>query len=170
MNPADVPKRDWNLYFNGVYMLHEEHGPCYLRYGGDFLQVTPSNDRTAQMMLKNKTDLRKLHVWWPRSGAYNTPNGEAIHIARQASRCMKKSASANHYNVRWGNQGASMFNCLARGPNYLTWPVGKDMLVNGACKSVAVARDLIEVLANRRVITVAAVVRVVGCEEGASFD
>lgn len=145
MNVAQVPARDWNLYFNKVYMY----------YGDELVMVEPSReDGRSTLYLRpegeigkhiwRKADLRMLKVWWPRPGAYNY-RGTAAYIARKATRCMRKSCCPRtHYYFKYGGGiEGEIIRYLKRGPNHMSWPTAKESLDSGAMISVAVCRDMI---------------------------
>lgn len=144
MNVAEVPKRDWPLYFNGVYMRYEDRivkvDPVP-HDGKTKLMLTGSDGFTD--MLWRLPDLRKLEVWWPRPGAYNY-SGHAVYIGRKATRCMRKSCCPRtHYYVKWGNVGTNTITYLLKGPNHISWDAAKQALDSKLARSVAVCRDLI---------------------------
>jgi hypothetical protein len=83
-------------------------------------------------------------VWFPRAGAYNA-TGRALYFGRRARRCMKKSASYDHYYTQWGRQlpGNQMLWTMAKGPNLLPWNAAKLVMENNAMSSVAIGPNLI---------------------------
>lgn len=142
---ADVPARDWMLYFNNVYMLYD--GDIALvnpvqHNGRSTLQTQRATDGKTNYLWR-KADLRKLEIWWPRAGAYNL-NGHAAYIARKANRCMRKSCCPRtHYYIKWGNRGLNPSSYILNGPNHLSWDKAKEVLDKRVASDVAVCRDMI---------------------------
>lgn len=144
MNVAEVPVRDWPLYFNGVYMKYDDRivkvDPT--THAGRTVLMCTGDGGFAEFVWR-KPDLRRLEVWWPRPGAYNY-NGSAVYIARKATRCMRKSCCPRtHYYIKWGKVDNSTIRYLLNGPNHITWEAAKQTLDSKLAKSVAICRDLI---------------------------
>ena len=151
MNPTQVPKRDWRLYYNNTWMRHVEHGPVHVRVvndGATYLQYAENVPTEPGINIYDdgkqwvNAPAKDLKVWWPRAGAYNI-EGSAVYIGRRSSRCMSKSAKADkHYYRAWGRARGWM-RALADGPNYVTWNTATEMLDKGIISSCAITRDII---------------------------
>lgn len=149
LGPADAPERDWNLYFDRTFLLHEKLGPVFCR-------VEDGPDGPA-FMVRVKGDAMykpvppsQLSLFWPRSGAYNGTTG-AFFLGRQGRRSMKKSASYEHYFVMWPETGfipgmareSFLDTAIYKGRNFLSYKAAREVLEKKVMTSVAISKDII---------------------------
>lgn len=141
MNPATVPARDWGLYYNNTYMLHEKYGVVRVqanRSDGLHMRVNASKPWTS-------TRPELLTCVWPNARAVNVDT-RAIYVGRRALREARRSATLNHYYGMWTDgvdMGHTVMKKLCFPPEYPSMQFAVDALNNGGYSSIAVSRDLI---------------------------
>lgn len=138
MKPSEALRRDWGLYFDSTWML-VDGVVQFVRLIGQDLHASQEHDQEGGLL-----DPEAPEVWFPRAGAYNSA-GRAVYIGRRARRCMKKSASYDHYYNQWGRaiQGGGMLWTMAKGRNLLPWNAAKLIMDSDGMTSCAVGPHLI---------------------------
>ncbi len=141
MNPDQVPSRDWGLYYNNTYMIHDEHGVVRVQANrSDGLHFRTGSSRPW-------TTCRPQHLTcvWPNARAINVDNG-AIYVGRRALREARRSATLNHYFSMWTDSvemGHTVMKRLCFPPEYPSLAFAIEALQVGGYTSIAVSRDLI---------------------------
>jgi hypothetical protein len=146
MLPSEALPEDWRMYYNNCWMRHRRHGIGLIQIvGGMFYLYTFPDD--VMESEPQRVNHEALECWWPRPGAYNTPQG-AVYIARKSTRTMRKSATmGDHYYVSWGSKrgtnGYMPMLVMRRGADFVDIPFGLKVINDGLSNSVAVSRELI---------------------------
>lgn len=94
MNPADVAARDWHLYFNGTWMLHEKLGVVRVSVDGHQLYARKGGS------IGKCVEPEELTSLWPMPRAINYAD-QGVYVGRRARREARRSATQNHYFIMW---------------------------------------------------------------------
>lgn len=146
MNPANCPRRDWSLYYNHTYMLHNEQGVVFIMVGDDgnlFYRKTRNK--------WTKCDPEAVECLWPSPRALNYGNGRAIYIGRRGVRSARRSAHSDAYYPVWTDGlrlDRVLMNHLCFPPEYPSLDFALKAIIGREWSSVAISRDLL--LANLR--------------------
>ena len=143
MKPHECPANDWNLYFNGTFMVHEELGVvrCYPSDDGRTFVVTQSDGTSTHSAPELLIPL------WPSARAINCPMyNTAIYVGRRGRREARRAATTGHYTVQW-TRGRSLtmddhiMRLICEPEPYPSLNEAISLLET--VSSVAIARDLI---------------------------
>lgn len=144
MLPTEALPEDWRMYYHNCWMRHKRYGIGQIALvGGAFYFYLWPGDKPDDE--PQRIQANALEMWWPRPGAYNTPQGAVI-IDRKSTRTMRKSACpAEHYFVSYGvcPNYNTMMHILRRGPNYVPVPEALEMFEKGLAQKLAVCREII---------------------------
>jgi hypothetical protein len=125
-------------------MVHKEYGVGLVSViGGSFyLYRYPEDEAEASA---TPVSHRDLLMWWPRPGAYNTPQG-AVYIGRRSTRSMRKSAQhGEHYYVasKIVHSKKNIMLLLRHGPNPVGLSTAMELFEKDLAHTVAVTPDII---------------------------
>lgn len=143
MNPVDASPRDYRLYYNQSYMLHDKHGVVYVQVGdGSTLLCKKIGEvRTSRWIPCSPETLTYL---WPEPKAINF-GSRGLYIGRRARREARRSATVGHYYVAWGSDmlGHTMMKEFIFPSDYPSLEEAIDKLNNREWDSAAINRDII---------------------------
>ena len=141
MKPSECNPRDWNLYYHGTYMLHDELGIVSISIDGEEVWAQ-TNARGSNQVVEPHT----VRPFWPDPRAINIGNG-SMYVGRRARREARRSATIHHYYNAWGDTTSNISWLVFAELYAMTpYPAIEEALVSlrGLERtSVAVSRDLI---------------------------
>ena len=146
MNPSDCSRRDWRLYYNGTWMLHDVHGAVYVVVEDQTLYAH-TGGRPRQCAASHLSNL------WPSPKAINH-QGQGVYVGRRARREARRSFTVNHYYVLWPTNhrsamgmSNSLSNSLVRTflntTDYPNIYSSVRNITEGESRSAAISKDII---------------------------
>lgn len=143
MNPAQVNKQDWPLYYNHSFMHHKDRGVVEVSTVDRRLYA-----RTLDVTWTIVRDVTKLECIHPRGRALNTGKS-AVYIGRRATREARRSAVKSSYYAHWRPVNTAFtfstkyMHQLCNEEEYPNLTEAKRRLKLKSQLAVAITRDLI---------------------------
>jgi len=143
MKPSECSPRDWPLYFQGTFMIHDTLGFVILSCDDESIQV-----RTEHRGNWHNSDPAALRPCWPNAGAINQTS-TAHYVGRRARREARRSSTIHHYYWVWNScsrppaLGFDVMKQLALPSSYPTAAEALADLSSGNVGARAISHDLI---------------------------
>ena len=145
MNPAETPRRDWRLYYQGTMMMHDTLGVVSINVEERNMYIRPIGDKLRGDW--KACDASLLTCLWPNPKAINW-KCQGLYIGRRARREARRSFTSHHYYIAWGagsphNMIHTMLPALLEVEDYPPLDIALEQLQSGQYTSVAISRDII---------------------------